>query len=130
MDFPRELRDTGQAAAVTSDGLLPVPGPADVARALPSLPSLAPEVVQARTAEALSLARQLTRGAGFSTDGHRVHPDLAAAISSCVVRSLLNPSLPLALSGPPLSSRPGTFATWTDAELAVMTRFRSPDGSP
>ena len=93
------------------------------------MPLRSAEAVQALITEAASLAHRFTRGAGFSADGKSVHPELAAAISSCVARSLLNPSLPLALSGPPLSSHPGTFATWTDTEVALMTRLRTLGGS-
>jgi hypothetical protein len=111
-----------------SSGQARVPVAAELVRALPPMPSLSAETVQARIAEAASLARRFTRGAGFSTDGESVHPELAAAIASCVARSLRNPSLPLALTGPPLSSHPGTFATWSDTELALMTRLRNQGG--
>ena len=77
-----------------------------------------------RIAEATILAQALTAGRGFSADGRRVHPEVADAITASVVRSLENPSLPLSLVGPPLSPRPGTFDSWTEADLVLMARLR------
>jgi hypothetical protein len=83
------------------------------------------EVVQVRIAEATTLAIALTAGHGFSPDGRGVHPELAAAISRSVIRSLENPSLPLSLAGPPLSPRPGTFDYWSEADLVLMAELRA-----
>ena len=106
-----------------SDGLRPVPGAPEVARALNGA-SHPDEVVRVRIAEATTLAQALTAGQGFSADGRRVHPEVADAITASVVRSLDNPSLPLTLVGPPHSPRPGTFDYWTEADLVLMARLR------
>jgi hypothetical protein len=107
----------------TGDGLRPVPGSPEVLRSTRGA-TFPDELVRVRIAEATSLALKLTAGGGFSVDVRRVDPELAAAITACVTRSLQNPSLPLSLAGSALSARPGTFATWTDQELDLMARLR------
>jgi hypothetical protein len=112
------------ASRSTDDRLCPLPGPGDVPPPAAAL-TQSEELIRVRISEAAGLARRLTLGGGFSPDGRRVHPQLAKVIIASVTRSLLNPSLPLTLVGPPLSPRPGSFATWTLHELSLMERLRS-----
>lgn len=108
---------------MTGDGLLPVPGAPDLVGALVGVP-VPEETIALRIAEATTLAQALTGGQGFSPDGARVHPEVAAAITASVVRSLENPSWPLTVVGSPLSSHPGSFDYWSEADLAMMARLR------
>jgi hypothetical protein len=76
-------------------------------------------------AHAAAAARNVTRGVGFGADGTTVEPEIADVLVRGVVRSLLNPELPLAAGEAPFGSRPGSFADWSDADFVILARYRA-----
>ena len=100
--------------------------PPEMGDRYPGDPGVAAELLP-RAARA---ARHHTKGAGFSSDGRSVDPEIADVIVSSVRRALLNPELSLVGDEAAFTLRPGSFADWSFAEYAVLEQYRAGKTTP
>lgn len=78
---------------------------------------------ESHLATVTAMVRAYTRGAGFDEYDEPAN-DLARVIVSSATRSVTNPSHKSSIAIDDVTVRPGVFAGWTLAELAVLNRYR------
>lgn len=79
------------------------------------------------TANVVLVAKSYVRGRGFEITG-QVADDIAAVIVSAAARSLSNPAQDRRIEAGSFNSAPGSFASWSLAEAAVLHEYRQRAG--